>query len=293
MSLENSDGCCTLKLAYPVCRLSLNELSCGNDRIYPTVNGFMYEANLNADMSVSFELNVSNSLMAVRDNDRCISFMAEEFRPFVTISCIGSVKHGEVVAPSVIAYQRVNDSKYHITFTPSSSICNKLMFEINLYEPKLVQDTTVESARPQTNNAFGGMAFIGSTAEYGEQWLYLRPDISKFSNIYDKHIIKACIHLPKYNKSNVPLRAYGISLRFCSFGSNWENKKDTTALISDSYNNGKYQSIDITPFITDENKNIVYTDGIILKSEIKGNGFCATSTGDSYFAPQIYEVNFK
>ena len=78
-----------------------------------------------------------------------------------------------------------------------------MLFEANLYESKQIQDTTVESANPEVNNAFGGTAFIGNTTEFGEQWLYSRPDYSKFSELTDRQIIKAVLHMPKLNRSNV------------------------------------------------------------------------------------------
>ena len=58
-----------------------------------------------------------------------------------------------------------------------------LAWEANFYESKLIQDTTVESKSPKANNVFGDVAFLGSTRDFGTQYLYLRFDYDKLSDI--------------------------------------------------------------------------------------------------------------
>ena len=129
---------------------------------------------------------------------------------------------------------------------------------------------------------------------YGEQWLYSRPDFSRMSEIMDKSIQKAVLHMPKLNQSKVEFRAFNVKARFCSFGSNWGNKIGEGIPISDSTVNGRYQSIELTPLLVDpRTKTIVRSEGFILKPVIKGGGFSVIGTGDSYLAPQIMEINFR
>ena len=74
-----------------------------------------------------------------------------------------------------------------------------ILFEINLYERKLFLDTTVESKNIGVNNAFGSIAFVGDTEQFGEQWLYSRPAFSLISELYEKSLNYAVLHIPKYS----------------------------------------------------------------------------------------------
>ena len=292
--LENAESYCLVNLNNNVSFYSSNKLVCGNGLLSPTTNGFVYKVNCEKGNELSFELEVGKPYMEVRANNKYFSLMSERFRPFVTVSCIGTVNDkGAVIAPAKISYQKLSDRKYRCTISHCSDLGKWIMFEVNLYEEKLVQDTTVESANPKTNNAFGSTAFIGNTLEYGEQWLYSRPDFSKLSDLSDKKIIKAVMHLPKYNQAAPQLTAFRVSARFCSFGSTWDNKIASASSIAESLSGDFYQDIDITSLFTDKFGRLVWSEGIILKPRIKGDGFSAIATGDSYYAPQIYEINYK
>ena len=207
------------------------------------------------------------------------------------------------------------------------------MFEINMYEPKLIQDTTVESANPYENNAFGGIAFIGNTKEYGEQWVYSRADIDKISVFIGRTVNRAVLHIPRLC-GELSMEALRLTKRFCSFGANWDNKiTDSDSLIKAELNKD-YYTVDVTDIISsDKPRTIIKSEGLILKpsSELfsksnseqfskfssKSNleqssklsseqssesylktrseisGFTAVATGDSYFMPQVLEINFK
>ena len=82
--------------------------------------------------------------------------------------------------------------------------------------------------------------------------------------------------------------------RFCSFGSNWNNKIGEGPPVSNSTINGRYQSVELTQLLVDSRtKNIVQSEGFILKPLIKGGGFSVIGTGDSHLAPQILEINYR
>lgn len=293
--MENPEGYCLMEIPQKPALNSGKEIRCGNNTIYPTTNGIALKAYIKDSGRFSFTIEVGQPFMDVRANDKYFALMRERFRPFVTFSCIGTLDSlGQLIAPAKIEYQKLTDRKYRLTVLSTSQMGTYVLFEGNLYENKLFQDTTVENFNPKTNNAFGSTAFIGNTALFGEQWLYSRPDYSKISELMDKRINKATLHLPKYNKSNVEFSALKVTSRFCSFGSNWDNKIASGALVSESVSVMGYQSVNLTPLIVDpKTRTITRSEGMILKSNVKSSGFSAVATGDSCYAPQILEINYR
>lgn len=292
--MENNEGYAEISLENVVSPISVSELASGNHRIHPTANGFLYKINCTNKKTITFDLEVGKPFMEVRANNKCFSLMSERFRPFITVSCIGAADdNGQIIAPAKMDYQKISDKKYRITVSSCSPIGKWNLLESNLYEAKLIQDTTVESMNPSSNNAFGSSAFIGNTSEYGEQWLYSRPDFDKLSDLNGKKILRAILHLPNHNHNNVELECFRVSARFCSFGSNWGNKISASSFISDSSAKSNYESINLTDLLTDKFGNLSRSDGLILRAKTKNNGFSVITTGDSYYAPQIFEINFK
>lgn len=293
--LENEQGCCILQTDKTLTRISERELKYGHDVLLPTTNGIAYKAHCKGADAISIDLEVKTPFMQIRANDRYFSLMSEKFIPFLTVSCIGTLdSSGKVIAPAMISYQKINDRRYRLTFTPCNFLGEWLMFECNLYEPKLFQDTTVESRHPTVNNAFGGTGFIGNTVQFGEQWLYSRPDLAKLSELMDKRINRAVLHLPTYSHSPIELSAFKMSARFCSFGSTWDNKIEPTDMISYTKMGGHYHDLDVTAFLIDtKTGSMIRSEGFILRSRVKGSGFSAIATGDSCYTPQILEIHFR
>ncbi len=293
--MENAEGSCVMELSQRAVLTSGKELHCGPDSIFPTANGVAYKVNAKGMSKFSFTIELGQPFLNVRANDRCFALMKERFRPFVVFSAIGTMDAtGNIIAPARIEYQKLNDKKYRLTVSNTSPMGTAILFEANLYENKLFQDTTVESKNSSVNNAFGSIGFIGNTALYGEQWLYSRPDYSRMPEVMDKRVEKAVLHMPKFNQGSVEFSAFKVAARFCSFGSTWDNKIAGDVPISDSVSLSGYQSIDITSLLVDKRtRTIQRSEGLILKSKIKGSGFSAIATGDSYFAPQILEVNYR
>ena len=293
--IENPEGVCKIELPQTCSFVSAKEVFSGNIVLLPTANGVALKCPVKQNEKVAFNIEVGQQFLSVRANDKCFALMRERFNPFALFSCIGSLDlRGNVIAPAKIEYQKLTDNRYKIFVSAISPLAQYILFEANLYENKLVQDTTVESMNPTTNNAFGGVGFIGNSLAYGEQWLYSRPDYSKMAEIMDKRIQKAILHLPNFNESKVEISAFKVLMRFCSFGSNWNNKIEANVPISDSSSNNGYHSLDLTSLLVDpKSKTITRSEGLILKSKIKGSGFSVISTGDSYFAPQILEINYR
>ena len=292
--MENAEGSCVLELQQSPTLISDKELCGGNIHICLTCNGVMIRSPIN-EGKFDFVIEAGEPFLNVRANDKYFALMKERFRPLVVFSCIGSVDAvGNVTAPAKMEYQKLTDKKYRLTVSAASPLAQFVMFEANLYENKLFQDTTVESNNPAVNNAFGSIGFIGNTAMYGEQWLYSRLDYSRMSELMDKSIQNVILHIPKLNQSKVELRAFQVKARFCSFGSNWDNKIGEGAPISDSTINSRYQSIKLTPLLVDpRTKLFIQSEGVILKPKIRGSGFSVIGTGDSYLAPQILEINYR
>lgn len=213
-----------------------------------------------------------------------------------------------------------------------------------MYEPKLIQDTTVESANPYENNAFGGIAFIGNTKEYGEQWVYSRADIDKISVFIGRTVNRAVLHIPRLC-GELSMEALRLTKRFCSFGANWDNKiTDSDSLIKAELNKD-YYTVDVTDIISSDKPRTIIKQKVdseavfravfkirfrtvfkilfktnseqfskfssksnleqssklsseqssesYLKTRSEISGFTAVATGDSYFMPQVLEINFK
>jgi len=232
--------------------------------------------------------------LEVRANDKYFALMSERFRPFVVFSCIGtSDANGNIISPAKISYQKITDRKYTASVVPCSSLGKSILIEANLYEPKLFQDTTVESKNTKVNNAFGSIGFIGSTKEFGEQWLYSRPDFTKMSELNDKKILRAVLHLPKLNTGAVELTSSKVTARFCSFGSTWDNKITEASAFNDSLITDYYIDLNMMPVLTDKQGRLQRGEGFILKAKKKNSGFSVVATGDNYFSAQILEVNYR
>ena len=200
---------------------------------------------------------------------------------------------GSIISPAKISYQKITDRKYTIMVTPCSSQGKYVLIEANLYEEKLFQDTTVESKNPNINNAFGGVGFIGNTKEFGEQWLYTRLNFAKITELNDKKILNAILHLRKLNNNAVELTLSKVSSRFCSFGSTWDNKITETVSLTDSKITDHYIDLNLTSVLTNNHSRLSTGEGFVLRAKKQSSGFSVINTGDNYFIPQILEINYK
>lgn len=293
--MENAEGSCAIELPQKPIFVSEREVYCKNNVIMPTTNGIAIKYAVTNNDKISFIVEVGQPFLNIRANDKCFALLRERFRPFVVFSCIGCMDaNGNVIAPAKMEYQKLTDKKYRLTVSATSPLARYILVEGNLYENKLYQDTTVESMNPSSNNAYGSSGFIGNTSMYGEQWLYSRLDYSKITDVMDKRIQKVVLHIPKLNRGTAELSAFRVKARFCSFGSNWNNKIAAGMPISESMENTGYQSLDITSLLVEpRTRTITKSEGLILKPKIKGSGFSVITTGDSYYAPQILAINFR
>ncbi len=293
--LENAGGYCRLSLKKTPSYVTDQLVLCGRDQISLTTNGIVYKADIQDQKPMVFNLTVNELYKDLRVNDVCFAVMKEKFKPFLTVSTIGvSDANGIILAPAKIQCKTIGNGRYELTFDAGNAPGKYILFELNLYEDKIIQDTTVESGNPQKNNAFGSTAFIGKTDAFGEQWLYLRPDFSNMMDLMKKNISKATLYFPKFNVAKVPIQGYKAVSRFCSFGSNWSNKIPTAPTTVDAVDQDGFLIFDIKELATEQiNHQFVLTSGLILKPQKKDGGFAAIATGDNYFAPMIFEINYK
>lgn len=292
--LDNQEGFCEISLSDTPTFISEHEVYFKSTHLYPTTNGIAirYYSYDNTPFKLTFE--VSKSFMDIRSNNKYFALMSKKFQPFFVVSCIGAEdSNGNIIAPVNMTYQRISDCKFSLTIVSCTSLSKAIFLEANLYEPKLFQDTTVESHNPETNNVFGSVGFIGTTKEFGEQWLYSRPDYQKMPELNDKRIMRVILHLPKLNPNSIELSSSAVAARFCSFGSTWNSKIHGVYSFSTSKTTDNYIDIDLTPIFLDECGKFVKNDGFILKSSHKNSGFSVISTGDSYYYPEILEVVYR
>ena len=257
--------------------------------ITPTLNGLRFVVKGN---QANFQLKSEAKQESIRFHPTCFSVMCEKFKPFLTVAALYARDRNGNFSPVEMKYYDAGNQTYDIIFQHNLKK-GFFLFEVNLYEPKMFQDTTVESLHPDTNNAYGAIGFIGKTKQLGEQWLYSRPDFSKIADFTAERIDKIFLHIPILNGSLENVDIYIPERRFCSFGSTWNKKVNASPKIASSNNDGKYLTIDVTPnFTNNTDHTLVYNEGFILKKS-KKNGFIAISTGDCYSAPQILEIKFK
>lgn len=259
--------------------------------ILPTLNGLLFMFCCRAlSEPPQILLHFDRSFESTRTNNKFFSVMREKHIPFITASCIGSINdYGKVVAPVEIFYQRLNEFDYVLTFNTSNKSKNCIAIEINMQESKLFQDTTVESKHPTINNAFGGIAFLGKSEAFGEQMLYSRLEISNIALLQNKKILKSILHIPQLGYGTSPIAVNRTPKRFCSFGSNWENKIDITDIVALSTESNGYYHLDLTKLFGNLNKN---SQNFVIRGN-STNKPVIIPTGDSFYAPQIFEVKYQ
>ena len=259
--------------------------------LYPTLNGLLFKMK-NTQQGITFRMSIDDPFLKVRANSKYFALMRQDSRPFVTASPIGVTDISRnVISPAFVAYRRIDDINYEVSIKALEPNGKNLEFEINLYEPKLVHDTTVESKNPAESNPYGGTAFLGKSGAFGEQWLYTRIDLTKLLSLRDKTVKRVRYFLPDLSGKTSGLTAYQTVQRFCSFGSNWKNKAAHTQNNNESTEVNGYICLDITKFMVNPKTRLLkQSEGLIIRK--KETGCTAVATGDNYHTPQVLEINF-
>lgn len=290
--MENEIGKCEIILNKKIHQFTKHELKADDDFICATTNGIVYKATLSNKNTFEFELLVSKPFLTVSSNNQSFTLLEDKLVPFLSVSCIGVAdKSDNIISPINLDYQKNDDNKYKIIISSDTTDGQYMLFEINLYEEKLMLSTTVESRSPQKGKVYGGTSFIGSTLEYGEQQLYSKINFPLLDYLLDQRIHKVIMHYPKLSNDKKPLSASSVLSRFCNLDTNWESKADASGFLGYPIENGKYLDVDITDIF--KIYASIFGDGIILKPKNSNDGYTAIATGDNCWKPQILEIHYE
>ncbi len=294
LALRNADGAVHVTLQQSPFSLEKTHLKGRQMHLYPTFNGILAKVRCEGAAAFTFFVDSEKTDMPICESSKSFSYMQDVHRPFVTVSVHGAEKQGEIIAPAVLHSKKIDRRRCRITVSTQAENADFLVFEVNLYEPKLFQDTTVDSMHPQENNAFGGVAFLGRTQEMGEQWLYSRLDLSRFSDLSCKKIRAIYMYIPQYGGDKTGIEVLGVQARFCSFGSRWVNKIDPTTQLASAVPVADYQKIDLSALCLDSVTGTLQVNGgFILRHGKENGGFSVLATGDHYCRPPIIEIQYE
>ncbi len=264
----------------------------GKIKISPTTNGLTFLIPCSMEHTPKFRLHLNQKPFGVRSNGKYYAWMREKFIPFLTVSAIGYSKSGKsITEPCIIETKEINEYDYLFSCSPVQFKSGFVLFEINLYEKKLFQDTTVESKNPKQNNAFGSTAFLGRTEAFGEQWLYFRAELNPIiPHLTDRKILRVQFYLPCFCGEKAMLSAHSIQSRFCSFGSNWTSRVAPTIPLCMATNNHGYYAFDLPNQMMELTRGI----NIVIRQHMDKISEKATGiyTGDSYYRSPILKINY-
>ncbi len=259
----------------------------------PTLNGVKIKKNLQREKYIKLNVDINETPYGVKYNEKYFSFMSGDITPIFTVSVIGD-RHIEDFTPgaAVLNTKAVDERHYEIYIACSDKL-ETVEVECNMYEQKLMLDTTVENRRPDENNLYGASALIGSGEEYGEQWLFSKIDYGIIRDILLKRIKSVRLLIPRLNKKVTTVTAYNLMRRFCSVGTTWNNNDSRSTGASKVIFTDDYYIADITGFAVDsETQNFVELLGFVLKPKSGENSYSLISTGDCYDQPQILEITY-
>ena len=253
--------------------------------IYPTLNGVLLKSFVKTtNLSLTVQSFASKD---VKSNSKYFAFMTGTFEPQFTVNVMyAEDDYGCVYFNADLAVKKQSESVYKVE-AYSCKDATKVVYELNLYEPKLIQDTTVESRRPNENNVYGSISFIGKSPGCGTQFLYSRIDMSKLEKIKNFRFDDVKLYVPYYMTTGASLRLHTPFKRFCSFGSNWSNKIQST----DIHVNGNIQKgffeFDLSSHLLDKRGSLKPNEGIVIRPEMADERFSIIATADNYYTPQI------
>ena len=258
--------------------------------IVPTYNGIVMRGNI---IRTSFDIKFDLAYKSVRNSENCVCLMESNFRPIFVISALNAHTHNKGCYPLLVRFNKVSQSSGNIEFHSPNAITACGAVEMSFYEPKIIQDTPVSAKRPRENNAFGPIGFIGKSDFYGLQWLYSRLDINKMPELQNKLIQEIKLYIPRINREATVLDMYELQHRFCSFGSNWDNKvqiRDKRRTVAPKED---YFCFDITDLYTNRGRLCESAGMVIAPTHNAVCNYQMISTGDSYSAPPILYVKYK
>ena len=225
----------------------------------------------------------------IYENLRCYALTSGVYQPVLNILGLYG-KSEEQVCPVKVSSISNSGNEYDAEIASEENV-TEIVFEINLYVNKFVLDTTVEEDRPDVNNVYGGIAFLGRKGRDTEQRLYTRIDGTKLSDLSRCNVMRATLYLPKISGGNSSLTAYKLGLPWCTLGTTWNNKIDYVKELPKIRTLKKYESVNITEYIREVMKENTLRDAGTMLSG--GSEQTVVTTGDSCAYPQIIELRLK
>lgn len=270
------------------CRVG-KDIICGNVKITPTLNGICMHCRVGLGETFAVSIATENTYEEHQYNSKYFAFMKQKFVPSFTVSPIGVKGDESFGALLLTAYKEKEAGRYHLTFT-SPDTSGEMFVEFNMYEPKLIQDTTVESAHPDENNAYGVAAFVGHSDIFGAQQLYMKFNYPMLGDLGKERISNIKLYLPILGGDMPPLEALHMDNRFCSFGSVWNKRiKPSDQYLPVKYHNG-FCCIDLSEAMIDRTGRLKFSNGFHLRADRDSVGYCSLATGDSHLFPSVLEV---
>ena len=261
-------------------------------RVHPTLNGIAVCCQHASHTQLTFDTNMHSEL-PMKHNDKYCAYMADKFRPFFVINGMFAQNSAQSVFGGVgLTLRKQSATQYIIDLKAASENTDQIIWEANFYESKTTQDTTVESRNPKTNNVFGDIAFVGRSQDFGVQYLYLRFDHAKFAEVKTKDLKRVVLHIPYYAIKGDSFQISAPFRRFCSFGSNWQNRVSSVDLPIAGVVEKNIVSFDLSKYMLTPSGDLIVTNGLVLRMTANEE-FAILATADNYFTPQILEFQYK
>lgn len=259
--------------------------------LFATTNGVLVQQNIEENSSANIFITSSHYENTIRANSKYFALMKEKHVPSFIVSTICFKNKRSELFSSVVKNQKEND-RYKLSILGAPSMQGDVFYEINMYEHKLLQDTTVELIRPTENNAFGSVAFVGTSQSFGEQRLYMKFDYSMLGDINTKKLKSIRLFIPSMGDITKEIEVCEMNFRFCSFGSTWSNKIMHGSKIAKVSKLNTYYCIELTDQMIDSNGNLKFSNGIMIRIPQQDNGYTIMFTGDSCVNSPIIEIEY-
>ena len=259
--------------------------------IYPSLNGITVKQNydFNDKKRNAIVIQHFGNICCEKYNTKYFALMETRSKPFWTFSVMYSQSRSEdaFYGANIIPI-KTGANKYTINLLCIEREEAIVTYEINLYEEKIIQDTTVESKRRDENNVYGSTAIIGKSQSQGTQILYSRIDFNKIDPEDKRDINCIELYLPIYMATDNDFEIYAPTRRFCTFGSTWKNKIPMKTTNVKGVMRNDWLILDLTEILVDSNGGIRENNGFVLK--YSPDKYAIVGTGDGYNKTQILKI---
>lgn len=291
ISLNRDNRKMFIKLEEPMdWRLNNGILISSDFTVIPTYNGISIKGDIK---KMTFNVKINFEYENIREAHNCVCFMETFYKPIAVFSGLYCIDCMKKYKPINIQLHKTSEKIFNVSLYTEDVFCNECVCEINFYESKLIQDTAVSSKHNEENNAFSPVAFIGQTDLYGTQWLYSKLDFTKLFDLKNKNIYEIKLYIPYLYPQNAKINVCELTNRFCSLGTNWNNK-----IVDDSRKtlisfDKKYICIDLKDSCIRTNE-LWESFGMLIKLiDNQLSDYLLVSTGDSYTTPSVLYVKYK